>query len=133
MPENLGGGTASWIPKGGVVERYLDRDYVGDGAANRVIALGSAYDYVEVMELTPGGSGSTTVWLARSWADGERDILWSFGGVFTFTGGGFSASAWQGFQTGKTEIKLGSTAGLATNTAGRDYKIRAWKYSKITP
>ncbi len=130
MAETLTPG-AYWIPPGGVVERYLARAYAGDGAGNRVIALGAVYDYVEVIETTAGGSGSTTDYRARSWADGQADILWAVAGAFTFTGGGFAASAWQGFQTGRTEIKLGSTAGLATNTAGRDYLIRAWKYSKI--
>lgn len=134
MAENLGNAKgAYWDRKGGVVERYLERAYAGDGAGNRVIALGAEYDYVEVLETTPGGSGSTTVFLARSWSDTGHDILWAFAGAFTFTGGGSANSAWQGFETGQTEIKLGSTAGLATNTAGRDYLIRAWKYSTITP
>lgn len=131
---------AYWIPPpaggGGVVEAYLSRAYVGDGLAARVIALGAAFDYVEVSEEGNFGTAGTKLWLARSWDNANgQSIAWKAGTAFNFAGGTNASCVinWHGLQTGGTEIHLGNNAGSLTNVNLTNYRIRAWKYSTITP
>ena len=138
MAETLGP-AAYWEPKaGGIIEKYLERDYVGDDANSRVIVLGAAYDYAEIMQ---GGSFPSTgakSFLGRAWnSDGHTDFFWSSGTSVAHVGGADAASTgrWQGFQNGGTELLLGSigTNSPGTNQAGITYKIRCWKFATITP
>lgn len=126
-------GPAYWIQRG-VLKAYLDRTYVGDGAGGRVIVLGRDYDYVEVTENGSFGTGGTHLFLARSWSTTEKDLAWRIGTAFNFAGGGNASvvTQWNGFFTDQTQIRLGNNAGALTNVNLVDYRIRAWKYSKIT-
>ena len=132
------GPTAYWIPKGGgVVEDYLERDYNGDNANSRVIVLGAAYDYAEVMQVGNFPGTGAKSFLGRAWNTGNKDFFWSTGTAVSHVGGsdGACVTRWQGFQTGGTELLLGTVGASSpgANQTGVTYKIRAWKYSAITP
>lgn len=124
--------TAKYWDQPGVHAKVID--YVGDGAANRLIELGGRFDYVEVHEVGAWGAGSHCI-KAESWSDSDR--MWT--GMVTnnwTNAAGSNASCitrWYGFRNNQTRIQTGTNGALAegTNAAGKSYRLTAYRYRQI--
>lgn len=137
MAEVLGP-NAYWIPVsvGGVVEKVLIRDYVGDGTGSRIIDLGDEYDEVEILLNESRAENNDS--LVRAYA------LGTFFGTLVVQGSGSyvfrrsmanAVSYFQGKMTGadSTKIKLGNSGPeiRGTNVNGLNYRIIAQKFSRV--
>ena len=129
------GGLTMAVPGGGVLEKAMLRDYVGDNTNSREIDLGDDYQWVIVREL--GNVGSGTVHNVLGWAltDSYNTLYNAGSGDIRSTLGSGANSIFQGKLTGgdANKIKLGTSGASADglNVSGRNYRILALKFSEV--
>ena len=121
---------------GGVSEKVLIRDYVGDATNNREIDLGD--DYQEVHIYIADSFAINADHLAEVYAIGTvYGVLYNSGSTSTVRHSTMASgnSRWQGKMTGgdANKIKLGSSGASAggSNASGVNYRIIAKKFSSV--
>ncbi len=106
-------------------------DYVGDGTDDRVIELGGRYDVAELTFLGHAGSN------ALKWARAIRDwyAYWTTNaaGARLFRIGSQANGIWQGFNSDRTAVTLGSGGSVqeGSNFLGQNYRLIVTRFNPI--